>query len=333
MWRIQALVAPSLKQDPNLGWGVGPSYPFSVEVEEKISPQTIMALYRDHYEGTPYDMTTGLAGGPFGNPARYDGDNKGVTGDWERQVSMFRTTFSFICNPRPSLPDALGVFWFGLGTPHGTVYVPIYANQHSLPASYATGKQSEFSFDCAWWAFAFVNNWIQLRYDAMIVEVRAKQNALERQGFELQTKFEEVAYHKAQGKTNREALQVLYDAASRHADHVVSTWWTFAFQLVGKYIDGYVTVGEGSGDRQQPGYPAWWLAATNFKHDTSPTPQWAQRSQNTQAAVVGEELAAPSAGPSTTRWLMVSLLAILGLGLFGVGWQKAHTPEFQYQSI
>jgi len=325
---VQELVAPSLKQDPNLGWGVGKTYPFSVPVEYPITPQVIMRIYRDHFEGTPFDMTAGLAAGPFGNPARYDGDHKGVIGDWERQMSMFRTTFSFICTPRPFLPDSLGVFWFGLGSPHGTVYVPIYANQHSLPSSFSTGKQSVFSLDSAWWAFAFVNNWIQLRYDAMIVDVRAKQSALEKQGFELQLQFEKAVStsRKGKAKMNREALQVLFDAASRHADHVVSSWWTFAFQLVGKYVDGYVTVGEGSDQRDQPGYPAWWLAATNFKHDTSPTPQLAQQ---TQSAVVLDE---SIEGPSVTRWFMLSLLALLALGLFGLN-MKTKTQEFRYESI
>ena len=29
-------------------------------------------MQRDHYEGTQFDLTVGLASGPYGNPNRYD---------------------------------------------------------------------------------------------------------------------------------------------------------------------------------------------------------------------------------------------------------------------
>ena len=31
----------------------------------------IIRILRDHYEGTAYDLTKGIAAGPYGNPNRY----------------------------------------------------------------------------------------------------------------------------------------------------------------------------------------------------------------------------------------------------------------------
>ena len=32
-----------------------------------------MSLNRDHYEGSQFDLTQGLAAGPYGDPQRFDG--------------------------------------------------------------------------------------------------------------------------------------------------------------------------------------------------------------------------------------------------------------------
>lgn len=32
-----------------------------------------MSLNRDHYEGSQFDLTRGLAAGPYGDPQRFDG--------------------------------------------------------------------------------------------------------------------------------------------------------------------------------------------------------------------------------------------------------------------
>lgn len=260
MWRVLDLAAPTLQLDYTLGWSVLPTYPWSVEPEAKVSLQFLMRIYRDHYEGTVFDMTKGIAAGPFGNPNRWDGDGKGVQGSWEREISMFRTTFSFIANPRIHLRDELGgLFWYGQGSPHGTVYVPVYGSQRELPKAYAQGKQSKFSTDSAWWAFGFLNNWCQLRYDQMMQDVRGLQGKLEKEGWDLTQALE------AQGLMESEALVALVSTtAAAHAQHVVTSWWNLAWAMVGKYIDGYITTGETEADRQQPGYPAWWLEATDF---------------------------------------------------------------------
>ena len=65
------LAAPSsgLPGDTNT-WA--DDYPFDIKPDQKLSVADITAMHRDHYEGTPYDMTKGLQAGPYGDPSRFD---------------------------------------------------------------------------------------------------------------------------------------------------------------------------------------------------------------------------------------------------------------------
>eukprot|EP00608_Synchroma_pusillum_P002118 CAMPEP_0198434438 /NCGR_PEP_ID=MMETSP1452-20131203/32680_1 /TAXON_ID=1181717 /ORGANISM="Synchroma pusillum, Strain CCMP3072" /LENGTH=37 /DNA_ID= /DNA_START= /DNA_END= /DNA_ORIENTATION= len=37
-----------------------------MKVDYKLSVQDVMRINRDHYEGTKYDLTKGVAAGPYG---------------------------------------------------------------------------------------------------------------------------------------------------------------------------------------------------------------------------------------------------------------------------
>lgn len=47
-------------------------YPASVPVdpERLVSLQTLFGVHRDFYQGTQFDLTKGMAAGPYGNPNR-----------------------------------------------------------------------------------------------------------------------------------------------------------------------------------------------------------------------------------------------------------------------
>merc|ERR1719436_1097500 len=73
IWRALSLFAPSLNLDPKLGVNATKkTYPFSVKPDKLLTPEDIFRIYRDHLEGTEFDLTKGLAGGPFHTPNRYD---------------------------------------------------------------------------------------------------------------------------------------------------------------------------------------------------------------------------------------------------------------------
>lgn len=268
IWRVYDLLAPSLKLDPTLGWEAStPTYPWSIKPDAPVTVQRMMSIYRDHYEGSRFDLTKGIAAGPFGNPVRFNVDvpDEPFRGGFDRAISMFRTTFSFIAHVRGTMPDEVGgVFWYGQDAPHGTVYVPVYGSQAELPAAYAQGKQSEFSDDCAWWAFNFLNNWMGLRFDAMHADVRVQQQALEVAGFQMQEEVEAKAAALLADGHQQEAVDQLSAAACAHADHVVKTWWKLAYSMIARYSDGWRTTGEQPEQQEALGYPTWWLEAVGF---------------------------------------------------------------------
>ena len=58
---LPQLAAPSLSL-PSETDDFGSDYPFSVKPDSPLAPQDLMRYQRDHFEGTPYDLTRGVAG-------------------------------------------------------------------------------------------------------------------------------------------------------------------------------------------------------------------------------------------------------------------------------
>lgn len=263
VWRVFDLLAPSLQLDSRLGlFSQYPTYPFSVKPDELVSLDKVMTILRDYYVGTPYDMTKGDSAGPFGSPVRWDGDGKGVVGGWERPISMFRTVYSFVLQARGHLSDAVGgVAWYSHGTPHASVYVPFACQQTEVPESYLKGKQSEFSLESAWWAFDFLNNWSLLRFDSMSVDIRAKVAEVQNASFAVR---EAMELYVSDLTNTTDIAAYLQTQSNAFATSVVTQWWQFAWATVAKFTNGYITTGEEESEMASPGYPAWYLASTDF---------------------------------------------------------------------
>ena len=138
VWRVMSLAAPSLELSPWVENGYTRDYPFSIRPDTLLSVRGVMNLHRDHYEGTEFDMTRGLAAGPFGFPNRYYGpyDGQGDVGDpdrqlegaWERPLSVAYCGYVHVNQGRSWLPDPIGgVCWMGCDKPTETCFVPFYA--------------------------------------------------------------------------------------------------------------------------------------------------------------------------------------------------------------
>lgn len=263
-WRAFSLVAPSQNFEVLDEYE---HYPFSVVPDKKLKIQDIMNIYSDHLEGTDYDLTKGPAAGPFGSPNRWPTPvavrpegKKGL--DWERPIAMFRCSYSFVSQSRDWLPNPVGgVLWFGEDAPDTTVYVPIYCGVTELPKPWTTGKRHVFDRDSAWWAFNLVNNWANLRWNAMYAEIREKKAEFENVFFEKQAEVEKKAVELYKNDPSQ-AVKYLTEYTNDALNKVEKGWWDFAFHLIGKYQDGAVINEEGK--QVSVGYPTEYLEEVGF---------------------------------------------------------------------
>jgi dipeptidase len=274
VWRLQSRLAPSQAKSPWVEDGFTKAYPFSIKPDQKLSIREVMGLYRDHYQGTQFDLSKGPTAGPFGSPYRYPGpmDAGGDTGDpnkrrkgaWERPISIFRCGFSYICQARGWLPAPIGgLVWFGPDEPMSTCYVPFYAGVSRIAPPYYTCDTTTFSQKSAWWAFNFVANWAGLKYSYIIEDIQEKQDEIELaeiEGIKIMDAQALTLYKKDPAK----ARDLLTEYCETQANQVVKDWWEFAWTLVARYDDGYVNAPGKMA--QETGYPKDWYPKSKWPH-------------------------------------------------------------------
>ncbi|HUV31445.1 MAG TPA: C69 family dipeptidase [Acidobacteriota bacterium] len=262
VWSLFRRAAPSMNLPPDYHRGVPDAepYPLWIKPDRKLSLADVFSLMRDHYEGTPFDMTTGIDAGPYGCPYRWrplSWTVGSVEYRWERPISTQQTGYSFVSQSRSWLEDPVGgVFWYGVDDTYMTCYVPLYCCIDAVPESFTVGSLTSFSWESAWWVFNFVANIANLKYSYMAPEVLAVQNELEGTFLALQPAVEKTALQLVE--TDRDlARRYLTDYSVSHAEMVVKQWRALGEHLLTTYNDGYVKDEEG--DPEEKGYPETWL--------------------------------------------------------------------------
>ncbi|KAF4676889.1 hypothetical protein FOL47_004592 [Perkinsus chesapeaki] len=259
IWRGLSLFAPSLNLDPTLGveWE-HPTYPFSVKPDVPITIDFMRRLYRDHMEGTPYDLTNHVvAGGPFKTPVRYPGGRAEATfqhGAWERAISEEHSYYGFIA---VTYKDKYNVVYFAPSSPHGSLFVPIIVKPNqtvkSIPClEYAW--QGEVNTSSLWWAAETVTNVMDLKYMYMINDVRKAQ-------FEIE--------HKIDVMMATESSDDIEEKMADYDNSIQREWMNMHYTLLGKYQNGYTNWGYSTAGY---GPSTEWLRAAGFQ-DFQATPE------------------------------------------------------------
>ncbi len=221
--------------------------PLYVKPNRKLSVRDVQNMMRDHYEGTPLDITQDVGAGIYHSPYRLSPLTFEVDGERyfnERPISTQQSAWVFVSQLRQNLPDAVGgVLWFGTDDANMTVYTPIYCCTDIVPDVYKDGidgaGETSFSFNSAFWVMNWVANMVYPRYDLMIDDVRAIQSGLEDNYFASQKSVEDAAVKllEADPEAGRAFLTRYSVSVSEDA---INTWRKLGEYLVVKYNDGVI---------------------------------------------------------------------------------------------
>lgn len=238
----------------------GEPLPLWVKPRKLVSAADMKAMMRDHFEGTPYDMTHDIGAGPFDVPYRWRPMTfkvDGVEYTNERAIATQQTGFSFVAQMRDHLPDYMkGLLWFGTDDANTCVYLPIFCSVDHAPHEVAVGNgdMNTLSWSANFWVNNYVANQAYNRYSLMIPDIRRVQSELENAIVEdVNVAIEQVPEFEADDA--KELLQNLADIWAKKATERYKQLGDYLFV---KFMDGNMKKEEnGAFKRNEYGMPAY----------------------------------------------------------------------------
>ena len=240
-WRALSRLAPSLRLDPN-----SEHYPLSVKPEKKLSVKDVFDLFRDTYEGTPFDMTrTLLKVDREGKAVKSPVANPFMNNDYldlfritpERTIACKRATYLSVTQSRKWLPDAVGgVVWLGYDNPMTTPHTPFYIGIDQMPASYMVDGRAKFRRDSAWWAYRQVSQLAFFRWQDMVKDIEKVWRPIEEKAWADQATIEAEAvalYKQDPAKARAYLTKYSHDMANGAVD----AYWKLGEDLWSKYTN------------------------------------------------------------------------------------------------
>ena len=290
--------------DYAMGYDASKRFPLFVKPSRKITMKDVADVMRDHFEGTPMDMTTDIGAGGNALPYRWrpmDFEYEGHVYVNERAIATQQTGFWFVGQSRGWLPDVIGgLLWFGTDDAATSYLTPIYTNINKVPDCFAEGNGSilEYSPTSAFWICNRVANACYRMYNVMAPVVMAKADDFENAQMSLIPEIDIQAmalYQKAldtprkQIRRNDEVQKVpdpfaevkdfLTDYSVGTAQGMFDEWVDLETFLLVKFMDGNVKaqnpdgsfVTNGYSDRipdgiTNPGYTDKWKEAVVRDH-------------------------------------------------------------------
>ena len=171
--------------DYAMGHNLSNRMPLYVKPKVKLSVKDLADMMRDHFDGTPLDMTCDIGAGGNALPYRwrpltFEVDGKSYVN--ERAIVTQQTGWWFVGQCRSDLPRNLGgLYWFGVDDAGTSALIPIYSVSQRVPHCLEVGNGSmlEYSETSLFWIFNRVAQFAYLRYNEIGAEVRGVVDAWE----------------------------------------------------------------------------------------------------------------------------------------------------------
>lgn len=252
-----------------MGYNPENKMPLWVKPSKKITMKNVADVMRDHYEGTPMDMTQDIGAGGNALPYRWrpmDFEFNGKTYTNERAIATQQTGFWFVGQARCDYPDVIGgILWFGTDDAATSYLTPIYANTNEVPECFKEGNGNMLSYSptSSFWMNNRISNACYKMYNIMAPYVRERIDKFENEQMEKVRQIDNQAldlYKKALDGAEKRGKKAssTYDAMSdtgksfaavkkfltkysvNTAQDMFHDWCKLEETLLVKYIDGNV---------------------------------------------------------------------------------------------
>lgn len=252
-----------------MGYNPENKMPLWVKPSKKVTMKNVADVMRDHYEGTPMDMTQDIGAGGNALPYRWrpmDFEFNGKTYTNERAIATQQTGFWFVGQARCDYPDVVGgILWFGTDDAATSYLTPIYANTNEVPECFKEGNGNMLSYSptSSFWMNNRISNACYKMYNIMAPYVRERIDKFENEQMEKVRQIDNQAldlYKKALDGAEKRGKKAssTYDAMSdtgksfvavkkfltkysvNTAQDMFHDWCKLEETLLIKYIDGNV---------------------------------------------------------------------------------------------
>ncbi|MDR1938611.1 MAG: C69 family dipeptidase [Tannerellaceae bacterium] len=222
---ILSSLAPSL----NLSYEAE-ELPLTVKPEKPVAVTDVMALLRQTYEGTPWDMTKNLAG-PSANPwmttdmINMLNEIKDSVVVRYRLVAVPQCSYSHVIQLRDWLPDAIGgIAWMAFDNPGQSPRFPIFCGGTRLPAGFGICGQHRFREDATLWTYRRANKLATVRWGTTRNAINGAIAHFEEKG-QTELPFVESQYAKLlQSQGTEKADEFLTDYTSDFVGATLLRW-------------------------------------------------------------------------------------------------------------
>ena len=264
-----------------MGYDLDGEMPLFVKPSRKITMKDVADVMRDHFEGTPMDMTQDIGAGGNGLPYRWrpmEFEWEGKTYTNERAIATQQTGFWFVAQSRGNLPDEVGaLIWFGCDDAATSYLTPVYVCTAEIPECLRVGNGDmlHYSPTSQFWMCNRIANACYRMYDQMAPVVRKAADEFELRNMEvLVPQTDEAAALLVENGQDDMARKLLTDFSVSTAQRQFEAWTSLEEMLLVKFIDGNVKAQAEDGSflhseysegipegLTQPGYTDIWKEA------------------------------------------------------------------------
>ena len=243
VWAFFRTVADGMEdyEDYAMGYNLKNRMPLWVKPRTKVSPKTVFDCMRDHYEGTPMDMTQDIGAGGHNCPYRWRPMTFEVDGTEylnERATATQQTGFWFVAQARNDAPRDMGILWFGVDDAATSCLTPIFCCTQEVPECFSeqNGSMLEYSPTSAFWLFNRVTNFAYMRYDMISADIRKVTDKWENDH------LASIADFNARVGRMSDAARRAYltEVSVSTAEELFDRWSKLDRYLLVKYMDGNV---------------------------------------------------------------------------------------------